>query len=212
MAFIQFSSVTQPCLTLCNPMDWGTSCFPVHHQLPELAQIHVHRVGDSTQPSHPLSSPSSPAFNLSQHQGLFQWVSSSHQVPKYWSINFSISPSNDYSELISFRIDWFGLLAVQGTSQSSPVSRVFSNTTVQRHQFISAQLFLWSTSHIHTWFGKTIALTRRTFLGEAMSLLFGMLSRFVANFFQGTSVFLSLNTTFYVLKKPQWGKRKWEGK
>ena len=70
--------------------------------------------------------------------------------PKYWSFNFSISPSNEYSGLISFRIDWFGLLAVQGTSQSSPVSRVFSNTTVQRHQFISAQLFLWSTSHIHT--------------------------------------------------------------
>ena len=76
----QFSWVTHSCLTLCNPMDYSTPGFPVHHQLPELAQTHVHRGGDAIQPSHPLSSPPPPAFNLSQHQGLFKWVSSSHQV------------------------------------------------------------------------------------------------------------------------------------
>ena len=78
--------------------------FPVHHQLPEITQTHVHRVSDAIQPSHPLSSPSPPTFNLSQHQGLFKWVSSSRQVAKYWSFSFSISPSNEYSGLISFRI------------------------------------------------------------------------------------------------------------
>ena len=79
---VQFSSVAQLGLTICDPMDCSTPGFTVHHQFPELAQTHVHRVGDAIQPSHPLSSPSPPAFNLSQHQGLFQWVSSSHQVAK----------------------------------------------------------------------------------------------------------------------------------
>ena len=79
---VQFSSVTQSCPTLCNPRDCSTPGFPVHHQLLELAQTHVHRVGDVIQPSYPLSSPFPPAFNLSQHQGLFKWVSSSHQVAK----------------------------------------------------------------------------------------------------------------------------------
>ena len=96
------SSVQLLSLTLCDPMDCST---PVHHQLPELDRTHVHRVSDAIQPSHPPSFPS-PAFNLSQHQGLFQWVSSSqHFWPKYWSFSFSISPSNEYSGLISFRID-----------------------------------------------------------------------------------------------------------
>ena len=79
---IQFSSIAQLCLTLCDPMNCSRPGLPVHHQLPEFTQTHVHRVGDAIQPSHPLSSPSPPAFNLSQHQGLFQWVSSSHQVAK----------------------------------------------------------------------------------------------------------------------------------
>ena len=79
---VQFSSAAQLCLTLCDPMDCSTPGFPVHHQLQELSQIHVHQVSDAIQPSHPLSSPSPPAFNLSQHHGLFQWVSSSHQVAK----------------------------------------------------------------------------------------------------------------------------------
>ena len=115
--FRTFSSVTQSCPVLCNPMDCSTPGFPVHHQIPELAQTHGHQVGDAIQPSHPLSSPS-PAFNLSHHQGLFQWVSSSHQVAKVLSLNFSISPSNEYSGLTSFRMDWFDLLAVQGTLKS----------------------------------------------------------------------------------------------
>ena len=79
---IQFSSVAQSCLSFCDHMDCSTRGLPVHHHLPELTQIHVHRVGDAIQWSHPLSSPSPPAFNLSQHQGLFKWVSSSHQVAK----------------------------------------------------------------------------------------------------------------------------------
>ena len=79
---IQFSSVAQSCLTLCNHVDCSTPGLPIHYQLPEFAQTHVHRVGDVLQPSHPLSSPSPPAFSLSYHQGVFQWVSSSHQVAK----------------------------------------------------------------------------------------------------------------------------------
>ena len=103
---------------LCDPMDCSTPGFPVHHQLPEPTQTHVHRVGDAIQPSHPLSSPSPPTFNLSQHQGLFKWVSFSIKWPKYWSFSFNISPSNEYSELVSFRMDWLDLLAVQGTLKS----------------------------------------------------------------------------------------------
>ena len=95
-----FSSVAQSCLTLCDPMDCSTPGFSVLHQLPELAQTHVHRVGDAIQPSHLLSSPSPSALNLSQHQVLFQWVSSSHQVAKGLELQSSINPSNEYS-------DWF---------------------------------------------------------------------------------------------------------
>ena len=96
-------------------MDCSTPGLPAHHQLLELAQTHVHQVGDAIRPSHPLLSPSHPALNLSQHQGLFQRVGSSHLAAKVWSSSFSISPSSEYSRLISFRIDWFDLLAVQGT-------------------------------------------------------------------------------------------------
>ena len=111
----QFSSVAQSCPTLCDPMDCSTPAFPVHHQLLELTQAHVHRVGDDIQQSHPPSSPSPPAFNLSQHQSLFKWVSSSHQVAKVLEGSFSISPSNEYPRLILLRIDWFDLLAVHRT-------------------------------------------------------------------------------------------------
>ena len=97
--------VAKLCSTLCNPMDCCTPGFPVLHYVPEFAQTHVHWVGNAIQPSHLLLSPS-PAFNLSQHQGLFQWVSSSIWWPKYWSFSFSISPSNEYSGFIFFRIDW----------------------------------------------------------------------------------------------------------
>ena len=107
-------------LTLCNPMNHSTPGFPVHHQLLESTQTHVHWVGETIQTSHPLLSPS-PAFHLSQHQGLFQWVNSSHEVAmyKYWSFSFSIIPSKEIPGLISFRMDWLDLLVVQGTLESS---------------------------------------------------------------------------------------------
>ena len=110
----QFSLVTQSCLTFCNPMDCSMPGFPVPHQLLELVEIHVHWVGDAIHSSHPLLSPSSPAFNLSQHQGLSNESILRITWPKYRSFCFSISLSNEYSRLISFRIDWFDLLAVQG--------------------------------------------------------------------------------------------------
>ena len=100
-------------MTLYDLMDSSTQGLPVHHQLPEFTQTHVHWVGDAIQPSHPLSSPSSPAFNLSQHQVLFKWVSSSHQVAIIVEFSFNISPSNEHSGLISFRVDWLDLLAAQ---------------------------------------------------------------------------------------------------
>ena len=101
---------------LYNPMDCSSPGFPVLHHLPELAQTHVHWVSGGIQPSHPLSSPSPPAFSLSQHCGVFSNESALLiRWPKYWSFNFNISPSNEYAGLISFRMDWFNLLAVQGT-------------------------------------------------------------------------------------------------
>ena len=137
-------AIVQLCLTLCNPMDCSTPGLP--HYLPELAQTHVHWVGDAIQPSHPLSSLSPLAPNLFQHQGLFWWVSSLHQVAK--SIGASASapvlPMNiqDWSPL--GWTDWISL-------QSEGLSRVFSNTTVQKHQFFSVQPSLWSKSHSRTW-------------------------------------------------------------
>ena len=107
---VQFSSVTQSCLTLCDPINRSTPGLPVHHHLPEFTQTHVHRVSDAIQPSHSLSSPSPPAPYPSQHQSLFQWVNSSHEVAKYWNFSFSIIPSNEHPGLISFRMDWLDLL------------------------------------------------------------------------------------------------------
>ena len=105
-------------------MDCTMPGHPVHHQLPEFTQTHIHWVGDAIQPSHALSSPSPLTYNLSQHQGLLQWVSSLHQVAKVWSFSFNISPSNEHSGLISFRMDWLDLLAVQGV----PKARSFRKT------------------------------------------------------------------------------------
>ena len=139
----QLSSVAQLCLTLCDPLDCSTSGLPVHHQLPEFTQTHIHWVGDAIQPSHPLLSPSPPAFNLSQHQSLFQWVSSLHQVGKLMlSFSFNISPSNEYSGLISFRMDWLDLLAVQGTLRS----------LLQQHRSkaLILQCSVFFIVHIHT--------------------------------------------------------------
>ena len=119
-------------------MNCSTPGLPVHHQLLEFTQTHVHLVGDAIQPSHPLSSPSPPAFNLSQHQGLFKWVSSSHQVTKYWSYSFSISPSNEYSGLISFKIDWLDLLAVHGTLRSLLQHHCSKASILQHSAFFKA--------------------------------------------------------------------------
>ena len=115
---VQFSSVTQLCLTLCDPIDWSTPCLLVRHQLPELAQTHVHWVGDAIQPSHPLSSPSPPTFNLSQHRGLFQWVSSSHQVAEVLEFQLQHQSFQWIFRTDFLRIDWLDLLAVQGTLKS----------------------------------------------------------------------------------------------
>ena len=114
---VQFSSVTQLCPTLCDPMDWNTPGLSVHHQLLEFAQTHVLWVGDAIQPSHPLSSPSPISIFLSIR--VFSKESVLHvRWPKYWSFSFSISPFNEYSELISLRVDWLDLLAVQVTLKS----------------------------------------------------------------------------------------------
>ena len=139
-------SVTKSCPTLCNPMNCSTPGFPIHHQLLELTQTHVHQVGDAIQSSQPLSSPSPPAFNLSQYQGLFKWVSSLHQVAKVIgaSASASVLPVNIQ--------DWFPLGLIGLISlQSKGLSRVFSNTTVQKHHFFSTQPSLWFNSPIHTW-------------------------------------------------------------
>ena len=137
------SSVAQLCSTLCDPMDCSTPGFPAHHQLPELAQTHVQRVGDAIQPSHPLSSPSPPPITLSQHQGFFNKSVLPMRWPKYWSFSFNL-PMNiqDWSPL-----GWTGWISLLCRG----LSRVFSNTTVQKHQFFGAQLSLYSNSLIHTW-------------------------------------------------------------
>ena len=145
LTFVQFSSLVQLCPTLCNPIDCRTPGFPVHHQPPELTQTSVHWVGDAIQTSHPLPSPSPPAFSFSQHQGLFKWVSSFHQVAKVLEFQLHISPCNEYSGLLL--LGWPGWISLL----SKGLSRVFSNTTVQKHQFYGAQLSLQSNSHIYTW-------------------------------------------------------------
>ena len=112
---VQFSSVAQSCLTLCSPMNCSTSGLPVHHQLPELTQTHVHQVSDAIQPSHPLSFPSPPAPIPPSIKVFSNESTLCMRWPKYWSFSFSISPSNEHPGLISFRMDWLDLLAVQGT-------------------------------------------------------------------------------------------------
>ena len=174
---VQFSSVAQSCLTLCNPMNCSMPGFPVHHLLPEFTQTHVHPVGDVIQPSHPLSSPSPPAPNSSQHQGLFQWVNSSMRWPRYWSFSFSIIPSKEHPGPISFRMDWLDLLAVQGTLKSL-LQHHCSKASILRH----SACFTVQLSHPYMTTGKTIALTRWTFVGKVMSLLLNMLSRLVTIF------------------------------
>ena len=112
------SSVAQPCLTLCDPMNRSKSGPPVHHQLPEITQTHAHWGNDAIQPSHPLSSPSPPAFNISQHQGLFKWVRSLHPVAKILEFQFQHQSFYEDPGLISFRMDWLNFHAVQGIFKS----------------------------------------------------------------------------------------------
>ena len=193
---VQFSSVTQSYPTLCVPMDCSTSGLPVHCQLPQFTQTRVHRVRDATQPSHLLSSPSLCAFNISQHQIFSSESAINIRWPKYWSFSFSISPSNEYSGLISFRIEWLDLLAVQGTLKS----------LLQHHS--SKALILWPSaffivqlSHPYMTTGKTIALTSWTFVGKVTSLLFNMLSRLVVNF-SSKERFSWLQSPFAVILEP----------
>ena len=115
---VQFSSVTQSRPTLCDPMNRSMPGLPVHHQLLDITQIHVHCISDAIQPSHPLSSPFPPTFNLSQHQGFSNESALRIRWPKYWSFSFNISPFKEHAGLISFRMDRLELLAVQGTLKS----------------------------------------------------------------------------------------------
>ena len=135
---VQLRSLTQSCLTLCDALDCSTPGLPVHCQLPEFTQTHVHWVGDAIQSSHPQSSPSPPPFNLSQHQGLFKWVTSSHQVARV--LEFQLRQQSFHWMNIQdwFPLGWTGWISLQ----SKGLSRVFSNTTVQKHQFFGTQLSL----------------------------------------------------------------------
>ena len=177
LSLTQFSAVTQSCPTLCKPMDCSMPVFSVHQQLLEPTQTHVHHVGDANQPSHPLSSPSLPlsifpSIRVFPKESLLRikW-------PKYCSFSFSISPSNEYSGLIFFRIDWLALPAVQGTLKSL-LQHHSSKTLI----LLSSAFFIVQLSHLYMATAKTIALTRWSLFGKVMSLLFNMLSRLVITF------------------------------
>ena len=169
----QFSSIAQSYRILCNPMNLSTPGLPVHHQPLEFTQTHVHRVGDAIQSSHPLSSPSA-AFSLSQHQGFFQWVSSSCQVAKVLELQHQSLQWIFRADF--FRVDWFDLLAVQGTLKNLLQHYSSKASMLQHWAFFMVQL-----SHPYVT-RKTIALTIWTFVGKVMSLLFNMLSRFIIAF------------------------------
>ena len=153
-------------------MDCSTPGLPVRHQLPEFNQTHVHWVGDAINPSDPLSSPPHPALNLSQHHGLLHESVLHIMWPNYWSFSFNISPSNEYSGLISFRVDWSDLLAVQETFKCL-LQHHSSKTSI----LLGSAFFIVQLSHPYMTTGKTIALIRWTFVGKLMSLLLNMLSR-----------------------------------
>ena len=157
---------------------------PVHHQLPEFTQTQIHRVSDVIQPSHPLWSPSPPAPNPSQHQRFSNESTLHMRWPKYWRFSFSIIPSKEIPGLISFRMDRLDLLAVQGTRKSLLQHHSSKASILRCSAFFTVQL-----SHPYMITGKTIALTRWTFVGKVMSLLFNMLSRLVITSFQGVNVF-----------------------
>ena len=174
---VQFSSVAQSCPTLCDPMNGSMPGLSVHHQLLEFTQTHVHWVSDAIQPSHPLSLilllPSVfPNIRVFSNESALpvSW-------PKFWSFSFNISPSNEHPGLISFRMDWLDLLAVQGTRKNL-LQHHNSKASVLRH----SAFFIVQLSHPYMTTGKTIALTRRTFVGKVLFLLFNVLSRLVISF------------------------------
>ena len=169
------SSVAQSCLTLCDPMNCSIPGLPVHHQLLEFTQTRIHWVSDAIQPSHPLSSPCPLAPNPSQHQSFSSKSTLHMRWPKYWSFSFSIFPSKGHPGLISFRMDWLDLLAVQGTLKSLLQHHSSKVSILRRSASFTVQL-----SHPYMTTGKTIALTRQTFFGNIMSLL--LLSRLVITF------------------------------
>ena len=183
----QFSSVQSLShIRLCDPMDCSKPDLLVHHQIPEFTQAHVHWVGYAIQPSHPLSFPYLPAFDLSQH-----WIFSNKSAlcnrwPEYWSFSFNISLSNEYAGLISFRMDWLDLLAVQGTLKNL-LQHLSSKASILWHSaFCIVEL-----SHPYVTTGKTILLTRETFVGKEISLLFNMLSRLIIAFLPRSKCLLS---------------------
>ena len=173
----QIRSDAQSCPTLCDPMNRSTLGLPVHDQLPEFTQTIVHRVSDAIQPSHPLSSSSPPASIIPNIEVFSNESELCIRWPKYWCFSFSISPSNEYSGVISFRMDWLDLLAVQGTLKSLLQHHSSKASILQCSAFFTVQL-----SHPYMTTGKTIALTRQTFVDKVISLLFNMLSRLVITF------------------------------
>ena len=160
---------------VCNPMGCSTPGLPGLHRLPEPAQTRVHWVWDAIQPSHPLSSPSPPAFNLSSIRVFPNESALPIRWPKHWSFSFSLSPSNEHPGLTSFRMDWLDLLAVQGTLRSL-LQHHSSEASVLR----CSAFFIVQFSHPYMTTGKTIALTRRTFVGNVMSLIFNTLEKEMA--------------------------------
>ena len=178
------SSVAQSCQTVCNPTNRGRPGLPVHHQLPESTQTHVHRVG---MPSNHLIlcrallllPPIPPSIRVFSNESalLIRW-------PKYWSFSFSIIPSKEIPGLISFRMDWLDLLAVQGALKSLLQHHSAKASILWHSAFFTVQL-----SHPYMTTGKTIALIRRTFVGKVMFLPFNMLSRLVITFLPRSSVF-----------------------
>ena len=174
---VQVSSVAQSCPTLCDPMNRSMPGLPVHHQLPQFTQTHVHRVGDAIQPSHPcrpllLLPPIPPSIRVFSNESILcmRW-------PEYSSFSFSISPSNEHPGLISFMMDWLDLLAAQGTLKSLLQHHSSKASIFWCSAFLTVQLL-----HPYMTTGKTIALTRWTFVGKVMSLLFNMLPRLVITF------------------------------
>ena len=152
-------------------MNGSTPSLPVHHQLPKFTQTHIHRVGNAIQPSHPLSFSSPPALIFPSIKVFSNESALRIRWSKYWRFSFNIDPSNERPGLVSFRMDWLDLLAVQGTVKNLLQHHSSKASVLQRSAFFIVQL-----SHPYTSTGKNIALTRRTFVGNVMSLLFNMLS------------------------------------